>query len=170
MSRKRKSGATPLDEVERTLYSSFCNAANSLSQLYTQAMNHQKVAFQAGERHGMEKLYQWILKQHEDGSRVTAADIVTHIENCINYGGDATSMSPRVQHQLPQTITNSSTPAPLGSLGPLTHLVISRNSHTEQAKETMFSNALSSPVAGAFSLITNLLGTMLPYCCTAKCL
>uniref|UniRef100_A0A0A0K440 Uncharacterized protein n=1 Tax=Cucumis sativus TaxID=3659 RepID=A0A0A0K440_CUCSA len=53
MAKKRKSIATSLDEVDRTMYASFCSAANSLSQLYTQAMNHQKLSFQAGERHAM---------------------------------------------------------------------------------------------------------------------
>jgi len=53
MGKKRKSIATSLDEVDRTMYASFCSAANSLSQLYTQAMNHQKLSFQAGERHGL---------------------------------------------------------------------------------------------------------------------
>lgn len=42
-----------MDEVERSMYSSFCSAANSLSQIYTQAMNQQKVSFQAGERHSL---------------------------------------------------------------------------------------------------------------------
>ena len=53
MGKKRKSIATSLDEVDRTMYASFCSAANSLSQLYTQSMNHQKLSFQAGERHGL---------------------------------------------------------------------------------------------------------------------
>lgn len=53
MAKKRKSIATSMDEVDRTMYASFCSAANSLSQLYTQAMNHQKFSFQAGERHGL---------------------------------------------------------------------------------------------------------------------
>ncbi|GKU90732.1 hypothetical protein SLEP1_g4688 [Rubroshorea leprosula] len=53
MGKKRKSIATSLDEVDRTMYASFCSAANSLSQLYTQAMNQQKLSFQAGERHGL---------------------------------------------------------------------------------------------------------------------
>ncbi|KAI9083339.1 hypothetical protein K1719_034705 [Acacia pycnantha] len=53
MVKKRKSTASSLDEVDRTMYASFCSAANSLSQLYTQAMNHQKLSFQAGERHGL---------------------------------------------------------------------------------------------------------------------
>ncbi|KAF8405893.1 hypothetical protein HHK36_007971 [Tetracentron sinense] len=55
MGKKRKSGATRLDEVDRTMYTTFCSGANSLSQLYTQAMNQQKLSFQAGERHGLEK-------------------------------------------------------------------------------------------------------------------
>jgi len=53
MGKKRKSTATSLDEVDRTVYASFRTAANSLSQLYTQSMNHQKLSFQAGERHGL---------------------------------------------------------------------------------------------------------------------
>ena len=56
MARKRKSAATSLDEVDRTMYASFCSAANSLSQLYTQAMNHQKLSFQAGERQGLVRI------------------------------------------------------------------------------------------------------------------
>lgn len=53
MPKKRKSIATSLDEVDRTLYASFCTAANSLSQLYTHSMNHQKLSFNAGERHAL---------------------------------------------------------------------------------------------------------------------
>lgn len=53
MGKKRKSVATRLDEVDRTMYATFCSAANSLSQLYTQTMNQQKLSFQAGERHGL---------------------------------------------------------------------------------------------------------------------
>ncbi|THG09308.1 hypothetical protein TEA_013434 [Camellia sinensis var. sinensis] len=56
MGKKRKSVATSLDEVDRTMYSTFCSAANSLSQLYTQAMNQQKLSFQTGERHGLIQL------------------------------------------------------------------------------------------------------------------
>ena len=55
MAKKRKSIGTCLDEVDRTMYASFCTAANSLSQLYTHAMNHQKLSFNAGERHALVK-------------------------------------------------------------------------------------------------------------------
>ena len=53
MAKKSKSEATRLDEVDRSVYSTFCSAANSLSQIYTQAMAQQKVSFQAGERHAL---------------------------------------------------------------------------------------------------------------------
>ncbi|KAH0643080.1 hypothetical protein KY285_033919 [Solanum tuberosum] len=48
-----KSLASSLDEVDRTMYSTFCSATNSLSQLYTRSMNQQKLSFLFGERHGM---------------------------------------------------------------------------------------------------------------------
>ncbi|KAL0923912.1 hypothetical protein M5K25_004699 [Dendrobium thyrsiflorum] len=57
MAKKRKSDASRLDEVDRTMYSTFCSAANSLSQIYTQAMSQQKLAFQAGERHGLVRIF-----------------------------------------------------------------------------------------------------------------
>jgi DNA-binding transcriptional regulator YbjK len=90
MGKKRKSEATRLDEVDRTMYGAFRGAANSLSQLYTHAMNHQRVSFLAGERRGMEKLYQWIVRQEEQGTRVSTADITTYLqvlsfENSISF-------------------------------------------------------------------------------------
>lgn len=53
MVKKRKSEYSGLDEVEKTLHTSFCAAANSISHLYTQAQHQQKHAFQAGERHAV---------------------------------------------------------------------------------------------------------------------
>ncbi|KAL0432051.1 UNVERIFIED_CONTAM: hypothetical protein Sradi_0831100 [Sesamum radiatum] len=56
MAKKRKSDATRLDEVDRGMYTTFCTAANSLSQLYTHAMHQQRLSFQAGERHSLNEL------------------------------------------------------------------------------------------------------------------
>lgn len=53
MAKKRKSDATRLDEVDRGMYTTFCSAANSISQLYTHAMHQQRLSFQAGERHSL---------------------------------------------------------------------------------------------------------------------
>ncbi|CAA3010071.1 Hypothetical predicted protein [Olea europaea subsp. europaea] len=80
MAKKRKSDATRLDEVDRTMYSTFCSAANSLSQLYSQAMHHQRLSFQAGERHALEKLYNWTLRQQEGGARVATWDVLAYIQ------------------------------------------------------------------------------------------
>ncbi|XP_022751004.1 uncharacterized protein LOC111299811 [Durio zibethinus] len=150
MSKKRKSDATRLDEVDRSMYTTFCSAANSLSQLYSQAMNHQRLSFQAGERHALEKLFQWILRQQEEGSRVTTADIFAYLQNELEYGAEESPMSPRLsfQHQHPQTATHPNTlGAPFCST-PISPATITQGirSGDYQAKNSVFSNALSSPV------------------------
>ncbi|XP_010261019.1 PREDICTED: uncharacterized protein LOC104599958 [Nelumbo nucifera] len=153
MGKKRKSDATRLDEVDRTMYTTFCSAANSLSQLYTQAMNHQKVVFQAGERHGLEKLYQWILRQQEEGSRVMTTDILAYLQNEIDYGGEEPPMSPRLPFQNQQTQPTMHFMNPpmaqvsSGSFGPALVGQAPRSINSEhQSKNSVFSNALSSPV------------------------
>ncbi|KAK9270142.1 hypothetical protein L1049_025718 [Liquidambar formosana] len=152
MGKKRKSVETSLDEVDRTMYTTFCSAANSLSQLYTQTMNQQKLSFQAGERHGLEKLYQWIWRQQEGGSRVSTVDILAYIQNELDYCGEEPSMSPRapVQHQYSQPTvhyTNSGFLVSSGSSGPTTAGHGTRSEHCDhQSKNLVFSNALSSPV------------------------
>ncbi|CAN1235207.1 hypothetical protein LINPERPRIM_LOCUS4438 [Linum perenne] len=151
MGKKRKSVATSLDEVDRTMYTTFCSAASSLSQLYTQATNHQKLTFQAGERHGLEKLYQWIRRQQEAGSRVATADVLNYIQNELDYAGEEQpSMSPRAQPQSIQPIQSGFLTSSLssGSSGPTGLSQVSRASdHCDhQSKNSVFSNALSSPV------------------------
>ncbi|KAF7834205.1 holocarboxylase synthetase [Senna tora] len=152
MAKKRKSVATRLDEVDRTMYSTFCSAANSLSQLYTQAMNQQKLSFQAGERHALEKLYQWILRQQQEGSRVATIDIVTYLQNEIEYGAEESPVSPRQpfhqQHsQNAMHANNVSAPVPSNAF---TAAVIGQGIRSgqpdQQPKNSVFSNALSSPI------------------------
>ncbi|BAB89033.1 putative holocarboxylase synthetase [Oryza sativa Japonica Group] len=147
MARKRKTDAAPrLDEADRTLYSTFCGAANSLSQLYTQAMAQQKLSFQAGERHSLEKLHQWILRKHEEESRLTAADIMSHIQHELDYGGNDPHVSPRVHQHSANPFANSSIQPSAGSYGQATVGFAPRPSISDQSKNTIFSNALSSPV------------------------
>ncbi|KAL8243202.1 hypothetical protein R6Q59_009460 [Mikania micrantha] len=135
MAKKRKSLATSLDEVDRTMYSTFCNAANSLSQLYSQAMSQQKLSFLSGERHGLEKLYQWISKQDAEGLRVTSEDILAYIEAELDLSVEDPPMAPRTsQHN--QQVAN-----PFMSSGSS-----SAPHHDQQARNYIFSNALSSPV------------------------
>ncbi|MED6173835.1 hypothetical protein PIB30_063425 [Stylosanthes scabra] len=151
MGKKRKSVATRLDEVDRTMYSTFCTTANSLSHLYTHAMNQQKLSFQAGERHALEKMYQWIVRQQQEGTRVTTGDIVAQLQNELEFGADESPVSPRqpfhqqnsqaaVQANFGASIpSNAFTATPVGQgmrSGP----------PDQQPKNSVFSNALSSPI------------------------
>ncbi|KAG4173369.1 hypothetical protein ERO13_A11G054300v2 [Gossypium hirsutum] len=61
-----------------------------------------------------EKLFQWILRQQEEGSRVTTADIVAYLQNELEYGVEESPMSPRLsfqqqQQQHPQTAMHMNT-------------------------------------------------------------
>nr|ACU19912.1 unknown [Glycine max] len=150
MAKKRKSIANSLDDVDRTLYTSFCTAANSLSQLYTHSMNHQKLSFNAGERHALEKIYQWIFRQQEGGSRVGTVDVLNYIQNELDYCGEEPSMSPRapLQHQQSQPALHApSFPVTSASSGQTIFAQGLRSDHCEnQSKNYVFSNALSSPI------------------------
>ncbi|PIN07260.1 hypothetical protein CDL12_14233 [Handroanthus impetiginosus] len=150
MAKKRKSDATRLDEVDRGMYTTFCSAANSLSQLYTQSMHQQRISFQAGERHSLEKLYSWISRQHEDGARVMTGDIIAYIQNELDYGTEDPPPSPRLpqqQHQQPQNLMQlPHTGLPVSSNA---FAIIGqglRSGNSDQTKNSVFSNALSSPV------------------------
>ncbi|GMI98071.1 hypothetical protein like AT4G09830 [Hibiscus trionum] len=145
MSKKRKSDATRLDEMDRSMYNTFCSAANSLSQLYSQAMSHQRISFQAGERHALEKLFQWTLRQQEEGSRVTTADIVAYLQNELEYEAEESPMSPRPSfHQNPQTTTHMNVVSV-----PFSSTPISASTIGQGAKNSEFSNAISSPIRGS---------------------
>ncbi|MBA0823488.1 hypothetical protein Goarm_020218, partial [Gossypium armourianum] len=85
-----------------------------------------------------EKLFQWILRQQEEGSRVTTTDIVSYLQNEVDFGAEESPVSPRLSFQLqqhPQTATQLNT-----SSAPFSSTPISA------AKNSVFSNALSSPV------------------------
>ncbi|GAV82296.1 hypothetical protein CFOL_v3_25748 [Cephalotus follicularis] len=147
MAKKRKSDATRLDEVDRNMYSTFCSAANSLSQLYSQAMNQQRLSFQAGERHALEKFYQWILRQQEEGSRVTTVDIVAYLQNEIEPGVEEPPLSPRLPFQHQHTMHFNNVGAPVSSVSFTPAAVAQGNrSGNSDHKNSVFSNALSSPV------------------------
>ncbi|KAL1536666.1 hypothetical protein AAHA92_29277 [Salvia divinorum] len=164
MAKKRKSDATRLDEVDRGMHTAFCGAANSLSQLYSQAVNHQRLSFHAGERHAMEKLCSWLLRQQENGIRVMPGDILAYVQNELDFGMEDTPSLPLLTQQLSQTAMQSAplltqqlsqtamqsahTGIPVSSnvFGPTSAGQGLRSSSSDQPKNTVFSNALSSPV------------------------
>lgn len=148
MAKKRKSQAMNLDEADRTIYSTFCSAANSLSHLYSQAINHQKLSFQAGQRHGLDKLYQWILQKQEGGSRVTIVDILTRLQTDLDCYGEEPSLSPREPppNQHSQETTHFPNSTLLGSSGPSGSPIAGHDFRSERSKTCIFSDSLSSPV------------------------
>ncbi|CAJ2666449.1 unnamed protein product [Trifolium pratense] len=97
-----------------------------------------------------EKLYQWIWKQEEGGSRVATVDVVNYIQNELDYCGEEPSMSPRAppQNQQPQPMMPvTSFPVTSGSSGQTIAGQGLRSDYSEnQPKNSVFSNALSSPV------------------------
>lgn len=133
MAKKRKSENAALNEVEKTLYNSFSTAANSISQLYTHAQNQQKIAFQAGERHGVEKLYHWLLREHQNGSNITVAQIIHNLQSELEGGhGDEITMSIAPQQRA-------------GTVGSPGRTVAAMSTPTDQSKISVFQSALSSP-------------------------
>ncbi|RLN34941.1 uncharacterized protein C2845_PM03G32590 [Panicum miliaceum] len=93
-----------------------------------------------------EKLYEWILRQHENGLRLTVADIASHIQHEIQYGGDNASASPRSQY--PSQITAPTVHIPnTSNQQPSPSSFMPGNPGLAQSKNSMvFSNALSSPI------------------------
>lgn len=133
------------------MYTTFCSAANSLSQLYSQTMHHQRLSFQAGERHALEKFYNWVLRQEEAGSRVSSSDMMAYMQNEIDYSSEDPPMSPRLpsQHQQSQTpihMSSSGIPISSNSFGQAAAGQGFRSAHADQQAKNVFSNALSSPV------------------------
>ncbi|XVE83267.1 hypothetical protein DITRI_Ditri16bG0074000 [Diplodiscus trichospermus] len=97
-----------------------------------------------------EKLFHWILRQQEEGSRVTAADIVAYLQNELEYGAEESPVSPRLslQQHHPQTATQMNTLSAPFSSTPISPATTTQGvrSGDYQAKNSVFSNALSSPV------------------------
>ncbi|KAF8118412.1 hypothetical protein N665_0005s0175 [Sinapis alba] len=143
MGKKRKSDATRLDEVDRTMYGAFRGAANSLSQLYTHAMNHQRVSFLAGERRGLEKLYQWIVRQEEEGTRVSTDDITTYLQNELEYEPAETSIPTTPMQEFHQ---NHQFAPPNIHTSSAAHVPSSHIYDFNQEKLLTQPNGLSSPV------------------------
>ncbi|CAK9208614.1 unnamed protein product [Sphagnum troendelagicum] len=168
MAKKRKSEYSGLDEVEKTLHTSFCTAANSISHLYTQAQHQQRHAFQAGERHAVEKLYFWLLREQQAGSNISVGQILGYLQSEIEgVSGDDTAMSPGPQSHQQQTSIQQQQQAVAGAVG---SMATSGPGQAEapavpadQSKSSVFTGALASPIRWdlpAFS--TTLAGYGLP--------
>ncbi|RCV16252.1 hypothetical protein SETIT_3G123100v2 [Setaria italica] len=97
----------------------------------------------------VDKLYHWILRKYEEESRLTIADIMAHIQHEMDYRCSDALVAQGVQQQYPpsarQHLGNSSSQLSATSHGSASGLA-PRAINTEQSKNSIFSNALSSPV------------------------
>ncbi|KAH7352789.1 hypothetical protein KP509_19G064300 [Ceratopteris richardii] len=110
--KKRRIDGRAFEEVERNLHSSFCAAANSISQLYTHAQNQNKIAFNAGQRHALEKLFDYI--QFQQGGRPSMTDISNYLkvelENLSQAEISVTQVQSQISPSLPQQHAPSANP------------------------------------------------------------
>ncbi|KAA8549696.1 hypothetical protein F0562_001286 [Nyssa sinensis] len=83
MAQKRKVEVI-VDENDRGLYSFFQNTANNVTQLYSQSLSYQKIAFDAGQRHALEKLNEWMAMKQQEGKLLTVADIIPYLQEQLN--------------------------------------------------------------------------------------
>ncbi|RVW94938.1 hypothetical protein CK203_034624 [Vitis vinifera] len=106
------------------------------------------------------KLYQWILRQQEGGSRVTTVDVLSYLQNELDYCGEEPPMSPRapIAYQHAQQIMHLPSSGFLVSSGSSAHTNAGQGPRPEhcdqQPKNSVFSNALSSPVRRSLQTIT----------------
>ncbi|KAH8931506.1 hypothetical protein BDL97_19G024900 [Sphagnum fallax] len=149
MVKKRKSEFSGLDEVEKTLHTSFCTAANSISHLYTQAQHQQKHAFQAGERHAVEKLYFWLLREHQAGSNISVGQILGYLQSELEgVSEDDAAMSPGTQPHQRQVSVQHQQQAVAGLAGSVGTSVSGQTEAAplDQSKNSVFTGALASSI------------------------
>ncbi|KAL6784184.1 hypothetical protein ACKKBG_A05140 [Auxenochlorella protothecoides x Auxenochlorella symbiontica] len=63
-------------EAERSLYASFATAANSVSQLYSLALGQQARYRDEGARQSLERVYEWLCKEHGNSSTLPTAALM----------------------------------------------------------------------------------------------
>ncbi|KAI3461902.1 hypothetical protein Pfo_018565 [Paulownia fortunei] len=84
MAQKRKMEITVVDENERVLFSMFQNTANNLSQFYTQSVNQQKLAFEAGQKYSLLKFHEWMVEKLQEGKMVTVPEIFAYLQGKLS--------------------------------------------------------------------------------------
>ncbi|KAK6145063.1 hypothetical protein DH2020_021883 [Rehmannia glutinosa] len=84
MAPKRKLEITAVDENERVLFSMFQNIANNISHFYSQSVNHQNLAFQAGQNYAYLKFHEWMIEKLQKGRMVTVSEILEYLQGKLN--------------------------------------------------------------------------------------
>jgi len=78
MGTKKRKHDGPLDDIERSLYSSFSAAANGISVLYTQALTQQRKAYCLGSRAMAERVLGWLEGESEQVSTSVLMALLRH--------------------------------------------------------------------------------------------
>ncbi|KAL6626874.1 hypothetical protein ACP70R_030600 [Stipagrostis hirtigluma subsp. patula] len=132
----------PEDEVEEEMHLAFRGAANALSQVYTQAVAHQKASFLAGERRSMEKVHRWLSSQNEEASEVSIDDVLTYLQNEIEHQTEDSASSqdpcPEPTYNFPSTTVQSNT----FSFGNIAAALNSQMDETDQIRNVAIPNPL----------------------------
>ncbi|XP_062206313.1 uncharacterized protein LOC133908311 [Phragmites australis] len=139
----------PEDEAEE-MHLAFRGAANALSQVYTQAVAHQKASFLAGERRTMENVHRWLSSQHEQASEVSVADALAYLQNEIAHRTEDTPVP--LQHPSlhpPYNFPSANVQSNPFSFGNVAAALNSRMGETDQ-RNASISNALPNPLRTNF--------------------
>lgn len=98
-----------LDDIERSLYSSFSSAANGISSLYTQALNQQRKAYCLGSRAMAEKVMGWLEDEHDQ--MVSASVLVALLRREVeDLDGHAAQLA--TADGAPTSVPHQQAPAP----------------------------------------------------------
>lgn len=133
MGKKRK---YELDlDAERTLYSSFVSAANSVSQLYTQGLQQQRKAAASAARQTLERVICFVLRECGDSQVVSKAVLLEFLQQ-------------EYQNVDVQEVNNTSIMQPVHLAPATTHNVVQPEDGTDPLdtfKGPRFPFALTSP-------------------------
>ncbi|KAG8045891.1 hypothetical protein GUJ93_ZPchr0008g14166 [Zizania palustris] len=132
----------PEEEAEEEMHLAFRGAANALSQVYTQAVAHQKASFLAGERRSMESVHRWISSKHEQGLEVSIADLLTYLQTEIEHRAEGIPGS--LQHTSPQPACHLPSANFQSNSFSFGNVVAALNSHTGQTDQTRNASMLSA--------------------------
>jgi hypothetical protein len=86
-------------EAERSLYSSFVQAANAVSQLYTQGVQQQRRSAAAASKATLERVVTFVLRQEEGSETISKAALLQFLQHEYENAdsSDATTPQPQMQ-------------------------------------------------------------------------
>ncbi|KAF8072837.1 CBR1 [Scenedesmus sp. PABB004] len=95
---KKRRAEVDLD-AERSMYSSFVAAANSVSQLYTQGVQQQRRAAAAASRATLEKVLSFVLRENAGGEHLSKAALLAFLQHEYENanGQDVVAPQPAMQ-------------------------------------------------------------------------